>query len=372
MENENRTLYMHIMEDLEHKISSNILKPGDKLPTELELAKLYNVSRTTSQRALAELERKGLIDRKRGKGSFVSSSRSANIHIGSNKIISIILPYSGPSGRLIEYINGASNYAGKNGYYLTIHTTDNDSNEEREALKGLIKNNEISGAIFYPTRRDNFDILYLLYLDNYPIVTIDKRFQSLPLSYVVSDNFNGGYKATSFLIENGHERIAYISTLPIEDISSIRERFFGYCSALKEHNVPIDTNLFCFDFRCQNNKADAKSIETLKHFLKDGVTAIFAEHDYIAISIYQTLQDMGVRVPEDISLMGFDNVEILEHLDIPLATINQNFYDIGGMAAKTVIDMIEHGYCDSRENIIPVELVVGESVANIKEQKAGL
>jgi GntR family transcriptional regulator of arabinose operon len=367
MEDKKETLYSQIINDIKQQILSGVLKPGDKLPTELELAELYNVSRTTSQRALIELEREGFISRKQGKGSFVLSSELRGNRSGFNKIVSIILPDSGPSGRLIEYINGASDYLNKTGYYLTVHTTSNNLNEERDSLKNLL-HSDISGAIFYPTERKNFDVLYLLHLNNYPIVTIDKRFQSLPLPYAISDNFDGGYKATSFLINNGHSRIAYISTLPIEDISSIRERFFGYCAALKENKIAIDTDLFCFNFSYSNDdeNGNSKSMDILDNLLKNGVTAIFTEHDYLAIIIYRMLLRMNVRVPEDISLVGFDNIEMLEHLDIPLTTINQNFYEIGKTAAGIVVEMIENGYCEMPQRIIPVNMVIGKSVADIK------
>lgn len=95
------------------------------------------------------MEREGFISRKQGKGSFVSSSELRGNRSSFNKIVSIIFPDSGPSGRLIEYINGASDYLNKMDYYLTVHTTSNNLNEERDSLKNLL-HSDINGAIFYP------------------------------------------------------------------------------------------------------------------------------------------------------------------------------------------------------------------------------
>ncbi|WP_165000855.1 GntR family transcriptional regulator [Xylanivirga thermophila] len=368
MATERKTLYSQIAEDIKLQILNGDLVPGDQLPTEFELAERYDVSRITSQRALVELEREGLIYRRQGKGSFVLSRGNTNDQGISHKVISMILPSDGPAGRRIDYINGATDYLSDNGYYLTIHTTDNDLDQERNALINL-PNDGISGIIFYPTSRKNFDILYAMYLSKYPIVTIDKHFQSLPICSVVSNNFDGGYRATSHLIELGHRRIAYLSNLNIEEISTVRERFFGYCTALKKHDIAIDHNIINFALTYDGEKFAYKTIDMLKRMFNRGVTAIFAEHDYLAIAIYKTLQNEGIRIPEDISLIGFDNVEILEHVDIPLTSVDQNFYEIGREAASMIVEMIQNGYCEVPQKVIPVNMVFRNSVSEIKPRE---
>lgn len=360
-----KPLYSQIVDDIKAQILSGQLVPGDQLSTEFELAQKYGVSRITSQRALVELERAGFIYRKQGKGSFVLPLENKVVQGISHKVISMILPSDGAAGRRIDYIRGANDCLKDKGYYLNIYTTNNDIAQERRALLELPRNG-ISGIIHYPIARANFDVLYDLYLHSYPIVLIDKYFQSLPACSVVSDNFDGGYKATSCLIEMGHKRIAYLTNLYIEDISTVRERFFGYCKALKDHGLPINNDIIHFALDYNGDAFAPQTIELLKSLIVKNVTAIFAEHDYLAMAIYRELGNMDIKIPEDISLMGFDNVEILESLDIPLATVDQNFYEIGRTAAGRVVDMIEQGSYESSQTVIPVEVITRNSIGPAK------
>lgn len=360
MSKERKTLYSKIIDDIKRQIEENKLMPGEQLPTEMELAKKYNVSRITSQRALVELEREGLIYRRQGKGSFVLPFRSNTTKDVTHKVISIILPSDGPTGRRIDYIDGANDYLNQKGYLLTIHTTNDNLEQERNFLIDL-PNQGISGIIYYPTARKNFDILYGMHLKNYPIVIIDKYFQSLPLCYVVSDNFTGGYEATTYLIESGHTRIAYLSNLNIEDISTVRERFFGYCNALKDNNISLDYDIVHFNLTYEGDEFAFSTVELLRSIIEGGVTAIFAEHDYLAISIARVLENMEINVPGDVAIVGFDNIELLEHLNIPIISVDQNFYEIGRAAASMVVEIIEQGSCEVERRIIPVKLIPNQS-----------
>ena len=159
----------------------------------------------------------------KGLGSFVLPLDKAEREKGSN-IVAMIIPSDSATGRRIDYIRGATEYLDKKGWFLTVHNTDDDEDRERRFLQELPQSG-VSGIIYYPSGRDNFDILYSMYLENFPIVMIDKYFQSIPLNYVVSDNFDGGYQATEHLIELGHRKIVYIANPSIEESSSVRDRF---------------------------------------------------------------------------------------------------------------------------------------------------
>lgn len=356
MSNGKKALYSQIVDCLKEKIDNNELLPGDRLPTELELAESFGVSRITSKRALVELEREKLICRKRGQGSFVLPKSDKSSYVMMNKVISLILPSDG-SGRRIDYIKGATDFLNSKGYYLSIHTTNDDLKKERDLLINLPKNG-ISGIIYYPWLRKNFDVLYSMYLNNYPVVVIDKRFQSLPLSYVISDNFDGGYQATSHLINLGHECIAYIAEDSPEEISTVRERLFGYCKALSDHKIPINHDVIKLSLLYDKTKSLK---EILQDLVEKGVTGIFAEHDYMGLLIARTLQEMDIKVPDEISLIGFDNLGIHENIDFKLTSIDQNFYEIGKIAAEMIMDNIENSFCKYGERVVPVNLILRET-----------
>ncbi|NLO83584.1 MAG: GntR family transcriptional regulator [Clostridiales bacterium] len=361
-----KTLYLQVVEYIKNEILHNRLQPGDKLPTELELSKMFGVSRITSKRALDELAKANMIYRKKGQGSFVLPIKKGRIEESVPKVIAIVLPTDGTAGRRVEYVRGAMDYLDGKGYYLSVHTTYDDPAKEREYLVQLPQDG-IKGIILYPSARANFDTLLTLYIKQYPIVLIDQKYESLPLSAVVSDNFDGAFQAVSHLIKLGHRRIAYVALVRLEDVSSVRERFLGYCKALRQHDIPFDRDVIRLPLS-KYTQGDTKNKlkDVLSDLLNKGTTAIFAEHDYLAIMIAKELSNMGVSIPQDVSLVGFDNIEMLEHLEFQLTTIDQDFYQIGKTAAQLVLECIENGVYKSKEVVVPVKLIERDTTARRK------
>ncbi|SKA76145.1 transcriptional regulator, GntR family [Caloramator quimbayensis] len=361
MKEDKKTLYSKIVQDLIENIEKGEMVKGQKLPTEKELMEYYNVSRITAKRALEELKNMGLIYRKKGHGSFLNENASKQ-EIYKQKFISMILPYENSSGRFIDYIKGASDYLYSKGYFLSVNCTDGDEFKEKEYITKM-SSAGAKGIIYYPAKNmNNFDILYLLYTKKYPIVTIDKYFDSLPISYAVSDNFGGGYELCKYLIELCHKKIAFISSIDISSASSVRERFLGYVKALKDSNINIDDNVVINGYLKHENY---DLIKICKKLYDCGVTAIICENDFIALDILKSLNVQGINVPNDISLAGFDNVPVLQQMDIELTTIEQDFYEIGKKAAELVIEYIEREGGIQKKAVIPVKLIKRKSIKNI-------
>ncbi|NMA74935.1 MAG: GntR family transcriptional regulator [Bacteroidales bacterium] len=358
-------LYMQIYHYLKEKIITGELEPNMQLPTELDLAEQFGVSRITSKRALMELENENLIYRRRGSGSFVKE-RIEQKYIKSkkdeNKIISMILPFDGSTG-LAGYIHGAVEYASAQGYSLTIHTTRERSSMERELLLQLPRNG-IQGIIIYPLQDNkNVDVLYHLYLEKYPTITIDKYFDSVPLCSICSDNFQGGYLAADYFIQKGHTRIAFVSSIGIEHITSIRSRYFGYCKALKDHGISFDENMIF----CQPIQGTMETYYEMlvQNLVNQKVTAVQTENDYVAVELLKACIRIGILVPEQISIIGFDNLEFTAYVEIPLTTIEQKFFEIGMKAAKSLITWIETGKNPATKEVLPVSLIERESVTSL-------
>ncbi|MBL4936217.1 GntR family transcriptional regulator [Clostridium sp. YIM B02515] len=363
MEDDKKALYNQIVDHLMNMIEKKEILPGDRLPTEHELMVKFNVSRITAKRALEELKNRGLIYRKQGQGSFLSNTIGLE-NMNRPKIISMIIPYENSTGRFIDYIRGAGDYLYSKGYLLSINCTDGDENKEREFLLNMSKVGA-SGIIYYPTNRmHSFDILSMFYMNQYPIVLIDKYFDSLPLSFSISDNFDGGYKASKHLIELGHEHIAFISSVNIERVPSVRDRFLGYCNALKDSGIEIKSDFIVSQLEDTCGKEGMDQV--LKKLLEIGVTAVISENDYVAIDIIKVLKSININVPNDISLIGFDNISILEQVDISLTTIEQDFYEIGKKAAKIVIDNLEGKVISQVKEITPIRLIERNSTISLK------
>jgi DNA-binding LacI/PurR family transcriptional regulator len=366
MSKESKPLYSIIYEELKERIISGQYAEDQQLPTEIELAEMYGVSRITSKRALIDLERDGYIYRKRGSGSYVKKrwGQQPAHNSASGQIISMILPYVAANG-LLGYMQGATDYLQTKGYYLTIHTSNWDAGKEKEFLLNLPRRG-ICGIILYPVSTlKNLDAVYALYMNNFPLVTIDQYYDNVPVGSVVSDNFSGAYMATTKLIEAGHRRIAFVSSIGLEYRNSVRDRFFGYCRALRDNGLPIENELIHHDFRDHYEHPEGKAfIQSLvKRLIADGVSAVQAEHDLLAVDILRSAMDIGVKVPDKLSIVGFDNHDISENVEVPITTVAQNFYEIGKSAAEIIVQLIEKGSGEFRHKTeIPVQWVERQSV----------
>ncbi len=368
MNDDKKSLYIQIVDYLISLIESKEILPGEKLPTELELMERFNVSRITAKRALEELKNKGLIYRKKGQGSFLNNNFSIE-NTNKQKIISMIIPYENSTGRFIDYIRGAADYLYSKGYFLSVNCTDGDEAKEREFLINMSRRG-VSGILYYPTNEiNNFDILSTLYMNEYPIVLIDKYYNSLPLSYSASDNFDGGYKSCLHLIKLGHRNIGFMSRINMEKASSVRDRFLGYCKALKDNEVEIKSEFILTDFLngLPTSSTEEDKIEYMmrlfKVLLEKGITAVLAENDYVALDIIRAVDLLKVELSNDISLIGFDNIPVLEQMSVPLTTIEQDFYEIGNKAARIIIDIIEGKIVNQAKEITPIKLIERNSTS---------
>lgn len=359
-------LYQHIVNALTAKIESGELQAGDQLPTEAEISKKYNVSRITSKRALTELENAKLIYRIQGKGSFVSTDRAPQKHLSkTNKEILLILPFAHNPG-LGDYEKGINEYLATTDYTLNIQS--NTIVGQRRLLETALQSAN-SGLILYPISSiSDLGILYQYHLAQYPLVTMDKCIEGIPFRSVVSDNFGGGYQASKHLIENNHKKIAFISSLKVENSSSIRERYFGYLKALYDYKL-IDYSVNDLTDRYlthDNDNGREYYIQFIQAVVTQGITGIVAENDLIAIEIIQIAKELGLSVPDDFSIVGFDNIHLAGFVEPKLTTISQDFGQMGYQAAQSLITLIENPQDHPHENtVVPVRLIERQTVKKL-------
>ena len=384
-----KPLYSQIIDCLKDKISEGEYLSGKRLPTEMELAREFKVSRITSKRVLDELEREGIIYRKKGTGSFLRekpiASNANMIQNAKNiNIVALVMPFGSSLGKGIDLIHGASDYLENHGYILSVKNSMLELNTERDYLLN-ITDTGTSGVILYPVdSRKNVDIVNMLIHNNYPIVTVDRYYEEISIGSVTSDNFAGSYEATSYLIKKGHSHIGYVSDVGLENATTVKNRYLGYCKALSDSNIEIKYGNYVLDYVSElkndypgiyeilrmNRPLDKNCIEYFKRILnklldrQDRITAIHTVNDYVAIHILTTALHMGVNVPNDLSLIGFDDIEISQHLEVPLTTLQQDFYQIGYQAALMLMNKIEGFGCEPEKLMLPVRLIERESVAD--------
>jgi len=366
--NKKQPLYKKIAEDIKEMILTGKLKPNDKLPSEVELAEKYKVSRITSREALEELRKEGLIVRKKKYGSYVNPNIAEKMSVSeqmssiNGKNIAMILPFSASKERNMEYIKGAIDYLHPRGYILSVYSSDGYTNKERYYLEHLTYIG-VSGIIYYPVFSiTNYDIVYRLILKKYPIVLIDKNYEGIAASFVSSDNFDGTYQAAKHLIELGHKNIAFVSGVPIFYANSIKHRFLGYLKALSDCEIEYNPKFIIQSYRLKMDTNKKKQI--IKNAINNGVTAFIVEYDHVALDIIKVIKLLEYNVPDDISVVGFDNIDLLDHIETPLTTVEQNFYLIGWKAAELLVSYIETGEYKYEEVKVPVRLVVRSSTSS--------
>ncbi|MCD1024347.1 GntR family transcriptional regulator [Enterococcus sp. SMC-9] len=340
-------LYLKILRDLQADITSGLLAAGDQLPTEKELSEKYSVSRITSKRALNELEQKGLIERTRGKGSFVTGKLKTTA--ATNRVL-ILLPFTDDvaignlSGSVLPVMQHAQ-------HELMIATYDFLNTHTPQDIKA-----EFDGLIYYTeAENQHLDLLFELSFADFPIVLLDKEVPDLSLPSFLSDNLAGGKKACDYLVKAGHKRIAYLFG-DRHHPQSTRQRYLGYIQSLMEHQIDFHTSF----------EEDTTSEDHLLRYVKQNqITAFVCENDITAIQAMRTLRQAGLAIPQDISVVGFDNIQAAALVDPPLTTISQNFKAIGETAGEALLSWIKTGQKPNSQKI-PVTLFVRESTKEIK------
>ncbi|MEQ2937748.1 substrate-binding domain-containing protein [Fusicatenibacter saccharivorans] len=357
----NRPKYEMIEEALLERIHAGDFSFDEAFCTEKMLSEQYEVSRITAKRAIEDLEQQGILYRKRGVGSFVSRNLPSDDDAAdAPKMISLLVPFATTQGNISEAIGTLSAVLAEQGYFLSIHVTGSSSPKERATLK-LLRSQNIAGLVYYP-KRDN---IHLEELNDFmfagrPIVIIDKQTDCPYLNNVVCDNYDGGRQTARHLLEQGHRNIAFYTAAPLSETSSVRDRFAGFLHEMKAAGIaPNPQQLVTC---CQELSDDAALStertpfqEQLLAMHRDGITAIIAENDRIAELIFLACRTIGLRIPEDFCLCGFDDTNVSRSLGI--TSIHQDFAGIGREVGRVLLAALENPAAETEKIILPVTLV---------------
>lgn len=264
---------------------------------------------------------------------------------------------SGLTHHFFSYVlEGFRTVAERSGYDITFinnsKSTDHSSYYERCVSRG------VDGVVIACV---NFDSPYIAELLNgvIPVVTIDHKFNQC--SAIVSDNVTGMRELTEYVISQGHKKIAFIHG---KTSSVTQDRVTSFYRTLYDHNIPIRE-----EFIMEADYQDTQGAEECTRLLlegKDKPTCIIYPDDFSCIGGINAINKLGLRIPDDVSIVGYDGQQISEVLTPRLTTLKQDTKRIGGMAAERLIQQIEHPKTTLVEHIvIEGELVKGESVKKI-------
>ncbi|QHZ48469.1 LacI family DNA-binding transcriptional regulator [Bacillus sp. NSP9.1] len=284
---------------------------------------------------------------------YVPHFSAKNLRQQRTKTAGLIVP-SFPDSYVTGYINGIGNRARELGYSLLFINTNEDSDYERETVN-LLHSNMVDGIILSPTSTHN-DYLQPYIDKNFPIVLLsrhDPKLTSLP--WVTADDYQAGYDATLHLINHGHERIGVIYAVP--DISPTINRVEGYKAALSEYNISYNEDYLAKGFATVEGGEKAV-ISLLKE--QENLTALFILSDLMTIGAVAACKKLGLKIGEDIAIIGFGDFDSAKILDPPITNISVSPDIIG----KTAFDLLMNKINNPKYNRhiqLPSSLVVRKS-----------
>lgn len=211
----------------------------------------------------------------------------------------------------------------------------------------------------------NYTIINLAQLNDFlfanrPVVIIDKQTDCPYLNNVVCDNYDGGRQLTRHLLEQGHRNIAFFTTAPLSETSSVRDRFGGFLHEIKAAGImPDSRQLITWPHALSTEDALSTEITPFQQQLltlrQNGITALLAENDQVAELIFLACRTIGLRIPEDLCLCGFDDTSLSRSLEI--TSIHQDFESIGREASRILLSTLENPAAEPEKIVLPVTLV---------------
>jgi len=334
-----------------------------KIPTEYALMQKYGVSRITAQKALNTLEESGYITRHPGKGSFVNSlekmpdEQAAEIPDMDFKkqpdFISLIITNN--VQQISTIIHGIAQVVTPMGYQISISTTQNDPDLEKKAVMTALQSGS-KGIIIYTSDFSNKNLMTSLIYNKKPLVFLDNSYLPLPCNCITTDGFSGGFELTEHLISKNHTRIGFASIEPFV-LDTVQDRYNGFCAAMEKHNIPVNPE---YIFRSKSESHFRTAVCSTKL-----PSAMFCCSDNVAFLVYNIAVQLGLNLPNDLSVVGFDDSPICTQLAPTLTSISQPFQTIGEEAARTLLAQI-NGNDEKCKKYLPVKLIERESVTDLK------
>lgn len=358
-------LYIQVREDLRRQIETGQLPPGQRLSLEEALREQYAVSSITVKRALRDLASEGLLVRIKRKGTFVSPRAGQAVGAAQRtKTLALIIPDI-EDLFISEIYRGVTDAARAAGYRVAILSSDRKMDQEAENIRELGQRGEDGAVIFPNWGRANAEQVFELKRSEFPFVLVNRFFRDIQTDYVVVDNCAGACEAVEHLVRLGHRRIGCIGWV---ECTAVEDRLRGYRMALGRHGIPYDEHLVrgILDEdreRYAGVEPASGGYQEMKKLLEraDRPTAVFAVSDRLAVGAMRAIAEAGLAIPDDVALVGFDDVRYAE--DLGLTTVAQPAFATGKTAAEILIAQIEGQVANRtgrqyRQVVLPTQLVV--------------
>ena len=352
-------LYQQVAADLRRQIVAGTLPVGSRIPPHRDLAVQYGVSIITINKALSGLVSEGLLHSHVGRGTYVMVRPASTSGIALPTTIGFILrDLSSPFFSLVAH--GAQQRADALGVGVIFASSSNRLDREEEQLKRL-RALGVHGLIIVSMSRTYQlgESIQLLHNNDFPYVMISYTAGD-DVPFVGVDHAEAGHLAALHLMEQGRTRFGYL----IDKVGSLNGelRVSKYKQTLAEAGTPVDP-AFVFEFPFEGEWNDYNSGYSVGEEIAKLTTrpdAMFAFNDLGALGMLDALIDAGIRVPEEVAIVGLDDIELAARARVPLTTVQQPVNDIGARAVDYVLARMR-GERPARRQLLPPQLVVRAS-----------
>jgi len=348
-----------------------------------DIARLAGVSKATVSRVInqkpdVDSATREKIVRIMDEQGFVPSITAAGLAGGRTRLIGVLVPsLTWPLPLIPEIMRGIGQIIEQSTYELVLYSISHE--QDRSAVIARIMAARLTEGLLAVYPGQAFDYLSELHASGYPVVMLDDQMKPTGTTpWVSADSRIGAYTAVKHLLQLGHRRIGHIKG-PV-GYTCTEDRFRGYCDALAEVGIPADSELVVQgDFLATGGAACAQQLFTLR----ERPTAVFAGNDDMAAGVLRAAEEAGLRVPEDVALVGFDDATPASFMHPPLTTVSQPFFEMGKRAATLLLDAVNalhqpvlSWHTAQRESapireFLPTRLIIRESCGAARRVTAG-
>jgi LacI family transcriptional regulator len=301
------------------------------------------VAESTRQRVLAAMDQLG----------YQPNALARSLRRGETKTLGLILPDSA-NPFFAEIGQEIENAAFQNGYSVILCNTEGEA-EKESVYTNVLSTKQVDGMIFVAAGEKSDSISTLL-RQKLPLVLVDRDLGDVQVDAVLTDNFQGGQLAARHLIELDHRRVACV-TGP-SNLTPSAQRAIGFCSAMADAGLPLDPSFILRgDFTAESGYQAALAVLSRA----DRPTALFACNDMMALGVLRAASELGLSVPRDLSIVGYDDIKLCAYLIPPLTSVAQPKAQIGQIAIEMVTGRINDKNNSTRRIVLSTRLVVRQS-----------
>lgn len=284
---------------------------------------------------------------------YVANMQARSLAGGESRVVGLLVDYLS-SSYMDEIIRGIDEALDAENYDLMLYTTHRRKTKESAYVTKLTR--RLADGLLLILPRNAGAYLDTLRQRQFPHVLIDYLSDQQNVPSVSATNFRGAHDAMSFLLSLGHKRIGFITGTM--EFGCARDRLDGYRTALKDFGIPVDPHLVC-----EGNFMQPQGYQCAQTLLSlpEPPTAIFASNDMMAFGVMEAARERGLRLPEDLSIVGFDDIPQASHVHPALTTIRQPLEEMGRSAAHLLLKYMAHPNTEIERIELPTRLVIRES-----------